>query len=287
MNRPVILIAGGDMRQLYCAAKLSGEFEVAVLGFDKDTIPDDLSLDLIDATAVSTFDCAILPVPPLTDDNAVFTPCSSDKITAELLKKLLKPDATVFAGKVNRELKNILPEYEIIDYMLSEELSLKNAVPTAEGAVQLALEEMPVTLNGSDVLIVGMGRIGTALAQILKGFGANVTAAVHNQRGAAKARLQGIRSIPTRRLNGNYSLVFNTVPKMIFNREILKKFDNKTLFIDLASKPGGIDFDAAVELGIKAIWALGLPGKTAPVTSGEIIAETVRSILSERGEAFE
>ena len=99
--------------------------------------------------------------------------------------------------------------------------------------------------------------------------------------------MQGIRSIPTRRLSGNYSLVFNTVPKMIFDRKMLEKFDDQTLFIDLASKPGGIDFDAAVELGIKAIWALGLPGKTAPVTSGEIIAETVRSMLSERSEVFE
>lgn len=287
MKKPVILIAGGDMRQLYCAAKLSDEFEVAVLGFDKDTIPDDLSLELIDSTANSSYDCAILPVPPLTDENALFTPCSSEKITAETLKKLLKPDATVFAGKVDKTLRCILSEHEVIDYLLSEELNLKNAVPTAEGAVQLALEEMPETLNGTDVLIVGMGRIGTALAQILKGFGANVTAAVHNQRGAAKARLQGINSIPTRRLNGNYSLVFNTVPKMIFDRKMLEKFNDQTLFIDLASKPGGIDFDAAVEHGIKAIWALGLPGKTAPVTSGEIIAETVQSILTERGEGFE
>ena len=159
MNRPVILIAGGDMRQLYCAAKLSGEFEVAVLGFDKDTVPDDLSLNLINATAAYSFDCAILPVPPLTDDNAVFTPCSTHKITAELLKKLLKPSAVVFAGKVNQTLRNILPEHEVIDYMLSEELNLKNAVPTAEGAIQLALEEMHATLNSADVLIVGMGRI--------------------------------------------------------------------------------------------------------------------------------
>ena len=74
---------------------------------------------------------------------------------------------------------------------------------------------------------------------------------------------------------------------MIFDKDMLGRFNSKTLFIDLASKPGGIDFDAALEHGIKAIWALGLPGKTAPVTSGEIIAETVRSALSERGEAIE
>lgn len=65
--------------------------------------------------------------------------------------------------------------------------------------------------------------------------------------------------------------------------EILRKFDDDTLFIDLASKPGGIDFDSASELGKKVVWALGIPGKTAPVTSGEFIAETVINILTERG----
>lgn len=287
MKKPVILIAGGDMRQLYCAAKLSSEFEVAVLGFDKNNTPDDLALAYADVSQLQRYDCAVLPVPPLTEEGNVFAPFSSDSISVTALSKMLRSDAVIFAGKVNSSLQNALTNHEIKDYLLSEELNLKNAVPTAEGAVQLALEEMPVTLNGTNVLIVGMGRIGMALAQILKGFGADITAAVHNQRGAAKARMQGIRSVPTKRMNGGYSLVFNTVPKMIFDRNMLGKFDSKTLFIDLASKPGGIDFDAALELGIKAIWALGLPGKTAPVTSGEIIAETVRSALTERGGAVE
>ncbi len=287
MKKPVILIAGGDMRQLYCAAKLSDEFEISVLGFDKVCFPDDLDLPQADLSQHDSFDCAVLPVPPLTDEGSIFAPCSSQTLSAELLEQLLKPDAVIFAGKVNETLRDSLHGHEILDYMLSEELNLKNAVPTAEGAIQIALDELPVTLNGLNVLIVGMGRIGTALAQILKGFGAYVSAAVHNQRAAAKARLQGIKAVPLRRLSGSYSLVFNTVPHMIFDRELLSRFDRKTLFIDLASKPGGIDLDAALDLGIRSVWALGLPGKTAPVTSGEIIAETVSSMLAERGVAVE
>ena len=69
---------------------------------------------------------------------------------------------------------------------------------------------------------------------------------------------------------------------MIFGREQLSRFADDTIFIDLASKPGGIDFASAQELGKKVIWALGLPGKTAPVTSGEIIAETIDNMLIER-----
>ena len=74
---------------------------------------------------------------------------------------------------------------------------------------------------------------------------------------------------------------------MVLDKSILERADPDCLIIDLASKPGGVDFSAAAKLGIKVIWALGLPGKTAPVTSGEIIADTVINILSERGLLYE
>ena len=51
--------------------------------------------------------------------------------------------------------------------------------------------------------------------------------------------------------------------------------------IDLASKPGGIDFDAARELGVNTIWALSLPGKVAPISAGQIICDTIHNILTE------
>ena len=287
MKKPEILIAGGDMRQLYCAAVLSRDFEISVLGFDRERIPDDLDLNTADRTGVRSYDCAVLPVPPLNSEGNLFAPCSSSVISIAAIEDMLAPDAVIYAGRVDDKLRKALPDRTIYDYLLREEMNLKNAVPTAEGAVQLALEELPVTLNGLKVLIVGMGRIGTALAEILKGFGADITAAVHNSHGAAKARVHGIKAVPTNRLDGSYGLVFNTVPKLIFDDDMLGRFDKNTLFIDLASKPGGIDFEAALSHGIKAIWALGLPGKTAPVTSGEIIAETVSSMIEERGEAFE
>ena len=85
-------------------------------------------------------------------------------------------------------------------------------------------------------------------------------------------------------MTSDHALVFNTVPTMIFGREQLSRFGKDTLFIDLASKPGGIDITSAQELGRKVIWALGLPGKTSPVTAGEIIAETIDNMLTERGD---
>lgn len=276
-----ILTAGGDMRQLYCARKLAGKYPVSVLGFDDEFIPSDIKK----AEKGEIFGCAVFPVPSLDENGMINTPCYGGTINPQDIKSFLSPDAVIFAGKVTDELRRSFPGHEIYDYMEREELSLRNAVPTAEGAVQIALEELPVTLSGLKVLIVGMGRIGTALAEILKGFGADITAAVRNAKGAAKAGLLGIKSVCTENMPSGFGLVFNTVPSMIFEREQLGRFDKDTLFIDLASKPGGIDFTSARELGRKVIWALGLPGKTAPVTSGEMIAETIENMLTEGGKS--
>ena len=277
-----ILVAGGDMRQVYCALRLSEEYDTSIIGFDDEFIGDDISIKSAVLSEGESFDCIVLPVIPIEENGMLNSPCSAVSIDPLSISRILRPGGVIFAGKVDERLRKIFPGYEICDYLVREELSLKNAIPTAEGAVQLALEELPVTLNGLSVLIVGMGRIGTALAEILKGFGADVTAAVRNESGAAKARIHGIKSVYTAKAGSDYGLVFNTVPSLVFDKEKLSAFGAKTLFIDLASKPGGIDFEAASELGIKAIWALGLPGKTAPVTSGEIIAESILEVLGER-----
>lgn len=278
MNRTRILIAGGDMRQLSCASALSGKYPVAAVGFDTEHLP----AGLITAEG-GNFGCAVLPVPPLDEKGDISTPCFSGGLKAEEIIPLLSPDALILAGRVGEDLRRSFPDHRLIDYMEREELSLSNAIPTAEGAVQIALEELPVTLSGARVLIVGMGRIGTALAEILKGFGADISVLVRNPAGAARARIHGIKPVSADKMGVDWTLVLNTVPDMVFSSEVLSRFDPETLFIDLASKPGGIDLDSASRLGIRTIWALGLPGRTAPVTAGRIIADTVDSILTEGG----
>ena len=80
---------------------------------------------------------------------------------------------------------------------------------------------------------------------------------------------------------GDFDVIFNTVPAEVLDRNVLEQIPDDTLIIDLASKPGGVDFSAAKELGKKVIWALSLPGKTAPITSGRIIKETILNMLCE------
>lgn len=82
---------------------------------------------------------------------------------------------------------------------------------------------------------------------------------------------------------GDFDIIFNTVPALILDRETLQNVKSDALVIDLASKPGGVDFEAAKILGVKVIWALSLPGKVAPVTSGAIIKDTIMNIIRELG----
>ena len=44
-----------------------------------------------------------------------------------------------------------------------------------------------------------------------------------------------------------------------------------------------MDFEKAKEYGVRVIWALSLPGKIAPITSGAIIKDTIMNIISELG----
>lgn len=159
-----------------------------------------------------------------------------------------------------------------------------NAVPTAEGAVQIALEELPITLQGARVLVLGFGRVGKLCAHRFGQLGAQVTVAARKWADLAWAEAYGYHSTQIHQLKGwlcGYDLIVNTVPGQVLDRDHLLDLEKHCLVIDLASKPGGVDLKAATQLGIQVIWALSLPGKVAPVTSGRIIRDTIYHMLSE------
>jgi dipicolinate synthase subunit A len=138
------------------------------------------------------------------------------------------------------------------------------------------------------VAITGFGRIARALASLLAAMGARVTVAARKEKDLATARRLGYGTVSLSEsgaasaLGQGYAAVFNTVPACLFNEECLRAFDRTTLLIDLASAPGGVDAEAAARLGIRVIFALSLPGKYAPETAGEIIAETVLEEMKRR-----
>lgn len=169
-------------------------------------------------------------------------------------------------------------------------LTPDTAIPTAEGAVQIAMEELATTIFGLNILVIGYGRISKVLSRLLKSMGANVTVSARKFSDLAWIEANGYQPAHTNDLSGaieKSQLIINTVPASILNEDLLSKVQKGCLLIDLASKPGGIDFSTANRLGLKTIWALSLPGKVAPITAGKIIFDTMQNIETERGHTDE
>ncbi len=292
MNNDKIKIAviGGDLRQLVVARELARDgFEVALYGFDS-TVYDcgDAVKCFRMSDALNESGIIILPVPFSTDNCRINSPLTKKEIRLEELFSQLDGKQLIFAGLCN----TVLEEYAgnkgalLIDYMKCEELNVLNAVPTAEGAIEVALREMPKTLHSCKILITGYGRIGKLLASMLRGMGNDVTVSARSSEAIAWIRAMGYKYIHIDSLKHNvcdYDVIFNTVPYMLFSPSVLKEAQKGTLIVDLASKPGGVDADYAEKCGVNVVWALSLPGKCSPVTAGEIIKETIFDIMKKRG----
>lgn len=265
-----ITVMGEDRRQYWVArALVAAGHPVSVYGVP---ILEDTRLTVAEAVA----DAQVLVLPmPAADQNGLLRLATDRSFPTERLWALLPQGITVFGGRLP---ENMPPELAAVDYGKSEAVAIRNAVPTAEGAIQRAMELLPITLWQSRCLVIGFGRIGKLLAQRLRGLGASVTVAVRKSASHAMAAAMGFASDQTgvyRQGLGAYDCIFNTVPAMVLPEAQLRRTRPDCLLIDLASQPGGMDFDACARLPRQALHALSLPGQVAPATAGRIISDFI------------
>ncbi len=282
----MVSVIGGDLRALTLAKLLKEDgYGVKIFGFDKNIDIKELvkARNLRDAL---NSEVIILPMPATNDNVTINAPYAASSLLLDDLFAMMGSSKLVLAGHINASLAARFDREGIacIDYYNREELVVKNAVPTAEGAVEIAISEMPITLSGSNALVVGFGRIGKVMARILTQLGAKVTVSARSLSDLAWIECLGYKAVKTSQITDTadqYDVIFNTVPSMVLGEEELSKIDENTLIIDLASVPGGVDLEVAKSLNRRVIWALSLPGKTAPITAGRIIKDTVKNILDE------
>ncbi len=221
------------------------------------------------------------------DAENLSAPFSEEKISInELLQKMAGKNKTFLAGQLSEKIINSCQENNInyIDLLKREELVVLNTIATAEGAIQITMENTQKTIHGSNVLIMGFGRVGKVLAKMLDGIGAKVSCEARKNSDIAWIKAYGYTPIHLSELEselGNYDIIINTIPFQILDENRLKYIKKDCTIVDLSSNPGGVDRRAARSLGIKLIWALSLPGKVAPMTSAEFIKETLYHILKE------
>lgn len=284
-------VIGGDMRIVRLASMLESEGH-EICCFALDEAPADLikSCALAVCASAQDADCVILPLPVLDMRGALNAPLSAFKHNAEEILQALPKTAVICGGMPGEKLSKISKELglDFVDYFLREELVALNALATAEGTLTVLLENSPITIWDSRILVIGYGRIGKMLSTRLLALGAHVAVSARNAGDMAYIRASGCEALDTRTLGaqlGRFDTVINTVPARVMGREQLKLLKKDVLCIDLASRPGGFDFEAAKELDINTLWALGLPAETAPITAGKIIKETIMNIMREkRGE---
>ncbi len=281
-----VSVIGGDLRAL-TLARLLGEdgYKVTVFGFDKNIDTWELvkARNLHDAMSSEVI---ILPMPATNDNVSINAPYAASSLLLDDFFAMIGSTKLVLAGHINAGLAARFDREGIvcIDYYNREELVVKNAVPTAEGALEIAISEMPTTISGSEALVIGYGRIGKIMSRMLSQMGAKVTVSARSLSDLAWIDSMGYKPIKTAKIidtADRYDVIFNTVPSMVLGEEELLKISENALIIDLASVPGGVDLEVAKSLGRRVIWALSLPGKTAPITAGRIIKETVKNILDE------
>lgn len=281
-------LAGGDMRQASLAEMLAKDGHRVYVSFMEKagTIEGTVSAEAAEAFADA--DCVLLPLPTTDGTGLLNTPLSERKISPAELLRLIPPGIPVYGGRLESGFTEAAAEMGIYaeDYFRREELKIANAAATAEGALQIAMEETPATLCSARVLVIGYGRIGRLLSAKLKALGAKVTASARKAADLAWIKAAGCIAVETAALEpmlARQDIVFNTVPAPVMDRRRLSLLKKGALCIDLASKPGGVDFEAAAELGVKTVWALSLPGEVAPLSSGAAIRDTVYNLLAERG----
>lgn len=233
---------------------------------------------------------ALFPIPGMAPNGALFAPASSSPIIPHrTLLARMAPGAHIILGWADANLKAHAAALSIKlhEYEWDKGLMLRRGPAIIEGLLKIVIENTAITIHRSHACVVGQGTIGFLLVRYLVALGAHTYVAARNPDQRAAAYVAGAEAHPLEELAEiapRLEMVFSTVPSAVVTRDVLARLPRSALVVDLAAPPGGVDFAAAKELGITAIWARGL-GSRAPVTVGasqwEGIRERIEKILQQ------
>lgn len=282
-----VLLIGGDARQLEVIRKLTEmDASVTIAGFEGLQSPPDGAIQAeLEEGLFESVDALLLPAVG-TDDQGFVHAVFSDRelqLTSEHIAKLPK-HCKVYAGMAKPYLRNLCAEHDIqlVELFDRDDVAIYNSIPTAEGAIMMAIQNTDITIHSSSCIVLGFGRTGFTLARTLQGLGAQVMVGVRRSEQYARAAEMGFKPFYMGSFLhhvSNIDLIFNTIPTMIVTAQIIANLPSRAVIIDLASKPGGTDFRFAEKRGIVAILAPGLPGIVAPKTAGRIVADCLYQLI--------
>ncbi|OZM58623.1 dipicolinic acid synthetase subunit A [Lottiidibacillus patelloidae] len=290
-----IAIIGGDARQLEIIRKFTEmDAKLSLIGFDQlDHGFTGATKGKMEEVDFSEFDAIILPVSGTSDKGEVDTIFSNEtiRLTEEQLKNT-PAHCTVYSGISNEYLENCTKDAQrnLIKLFERDDVAIYNSIPTVEGTIMMVIQNTDITIHQSNLIVLGLGRVGMSVARTFAALGANVKVGARRTEHLARISEMGLKPFHISELENEVcdtDVCINTIPYQVLTASVLSKMPSHTLIIDLASKPGGTDFRYAEKRGIKAFLAPGLPGIVAPKTAGKIVANVLSSLLLELNEKRE
>ena len=202
-------------------------------------------------------------------------------ILKKLKEELIKEErAKVFAGAITKEWQVFFEENNIMywDFMKLPEVVEGNAWITAESVIAETLQNGQHMIQGQKVLVTGYGCCGAKVAELFSKLGADVTVVARRAKIREQIVKDGFRAIDFSDMfdvADGINTIVNTVPAMVITETVISKLAKDALIVDIASRPGGTDFDAAKRHGICAKLALGLPGIYTTTSSAKLLKDAI------------
>lgn len=280
-------IIGGDLRQVYMANELIQKgYSVITYGLETLLLLSSCVCGNSLQEVMESSNNLITSIPFSMDGKTIKSQKTHPDLIIDSFFNLIKPRHKLYGGSFKKEVIHYFEENNIYyyDFMKHEETALYNSIATAEGAIAEAIINSNFNLHDSSCLILGYGRCGKTLAKKLQGLADNVDIAARSSVTLAKADAFGFGTIPLRNLEqkiGTYDIVFNTIPAIVLTDKLLDLTKPAIVIIDIASAPGGVDYEYAKKINRIAKLCLGLPGKFAPKSSATFL---VNNMLSDLGK---
>jgi dipicolinate synthase subunit A len=213
----------------------------------------------------------------------IFAPSA---VIDDIAAKKIREGSAVFCLKYSQRIKEILDNKNVTIYRYFDDelLAIKNAMLTAEGTLAEIIKNTTLSLKEINTLVLGFGRVGKSVVKLLCDNGCKVSVATNDEAENALAHLFTENVYKTKDIInyiGNFTVIVNSIPFLILKGEILNKISKDCFIIDLASKPGGIDYNQSQLLGLKTLHLLGVPGNFTPQTSGKHIKQSILKVLDE------
>lgn len=275
-----VLLLGGDVRQKYACEYLA-EWGCDARAFTSFTLDENMRACIRDAAAI------VLPLPCTNDGVYINMPFLEEKIKIRDIAESAGAECLLLGGKIPFALRSELDALgkRYVDYYEIETFQIQNALLSAEGAIYYAKQSLDSSFWGARVGILGFGRIGKMLAYLLRSTGARVSVFARRESDISWSRMLSMEALCIGGEKyfshiGKQDIIFNTVPYNIITDSVASVILPRTLIIDLASAPYGIGEDVLKKYLLNYRRELGIPGRYAPRSAGEILAQAVSSMLS-------